>query len=220
MAILTAGQAAAKAEAAVGKHCVPRTCLLWVRTLYNAPGGPPTAWAGWKLTKDRHTGDRNPPVGVPVWFSGNFTSPAGHVAESIGGGQVVSTDWPHTGLIGRTTIDQIETEWKHRYLGWSGDIDGVSIPGIGGAAAAPPGSVQPLTPGDAFGGAAGQTAQDLINSIPGGSDLLALASGLSTVSDWSVGADAQAHWRRVGLGVLGAATAGAGIIIFREGIRL
>jgi len=49
------------------------------------------------------------------------------VVISLGGGAVVATDWPHSGVIGVTTIDARERQINRPYLGWTGDILGVPL---------------------------------------------------------------------------------------------
>lgn len=113
------------ATAALGSTVPPRACLHYVRTWLDAPGGILTAAAAWRAAKHKHPGDRNPPAGVPVFFAPN------HVALSIGGGNIISTDWPHLSNVGRTTINTLEATWHHTYLGWSEDIENQMIAGIG-----------------------------------------------------------------------------------------
>jgi hypothetical protein len=91
----------------------------------------PTAIAAWTAATQKHAGDKNPPAGVPVFFAPN------HVALSIGGGNIVSTDWPRSGHIGKTTIQELSKAWSHIYLGWTGDLNGHTIGGIGNATVTP-----------------------------------------------------------------------------------
>lgn len=118
-----------RASMALGSSVPPRTCLEQVRTWLGAPGGPPTAAAAWLAARGKHTGDPAPPPGVPVFFAPN------HVALSIGGGGIISTDWPRLGTVGQTTITTLSRAWHHPYLGWTSTIDGAPIHGIGGHAA-------------------------------------------------------------------------------------
>lgn len=120
---------------------VPGTCQLWTRTQFGASSagdqdrdGDADAVDGWKSepTSARHPGDRNPPRGVPVAFSGGSKG-FGHRAVSLGGGKIRSTDMTATGykagVVGTTTIAQIEHSMRVTYLGWSDTITGVTIPG-------------------------------------------------------------------------------------------
>jgi hypothetical protein len=77
-----------------------------------------TALIHWQTTPERfrHT-DRNPPVGALVFFRSQ--SGMGHVTISTGGGNVISTDFPQRGNLGRTSISWIESHWGAPYLGWT-----------------------------------------------------------------------------------------------------
>src|SRR4051794_21661275 len=128
----TAADATRRANNALGSRVTVGMCLHYVRVWCGAPGGYPTAIAGWRGAKYKHAGDKNPPAGVPVWYSGGS---AGHVALSIGGGKIISTDWPHSGNVGKTTVTGLASSWHKTYLGWSEDIDNARIQKIGGAIA-------------------------------------------------------------------------------------
>lgn len=106
-------------------------CLYYVWQAYKAIGASTnksaaTALIGWINSSGKHAGDRNPPVGVPVWFGARPGSDAGDVVISIGNGKVVCTDWP-TGKVGITTIDQRQKQIGRPYLGWTETILGVPI---------------------------------------------------------------------------------------------
>jgi hypothetical protein len=133
----TREQAARNAEAA--RTNVPGTCQLWTRTQFGAPSagdqdrdGDADAVDGWKSEpiSARHT-DRNPPRGVPVAFSGGSRG-FGHRAVSLGGGKIRSTDMTASGykagVVGTTSIAQIERSMGVKYTGWSETITGLTIP--------------------------------------------------------------------------------------------
>jgi hypothetical protein len=122
---------AASAIAAVGHSNIPRMCLMYVHDWLGIGARYPTAIAAWAAARDKHARDANPPAGVPVFFLG--AERPGHVALSIGGGKIVSTDWPHAGHIGQTTITELASTWHHTYLGWTGDLNGKAIAGVGSA---------------------------------------------------------------------------------------
>lgn len=136
--VASRSEAARNAEAA--RSNIPGTCQLWTRIQYGAPSagdvdrdGDSDAVDGWKKepVSARHPGDRNPPRGVPVAFSGGSRG-YGHRAVSLGGGKIRSTDMTATryspGVVGTTTIDQIERSMGVTYLGWSETITGTLIP--------------------------------------------------------------------------------------------
>ena len=58
----------------------------------------------------------DPPPGVPVYFR-NPRSKYGHIALSLGGGRIRSTDWPRAGVVGNTTIGEQERAWAISYVG-------------------------------------------------------------------------------------------------------
>ena len=115
---------------------VPRTCQLWTRTQYDAPSagdvdldGDADAVDGW-LSEPynlRHPGDRKPPVGVPVAWSGG-SSGNGHRAIVVAPGMIRSTDAAGSGRVGTVPLDWVERNWGLHYLGWSESIDGILIP--------------------------------------------------------------------------------------------
>ena len=68
-------------------------------------------------------------AGVPVYWH-NPRSKYGHIALSLGGGRVRSTDYPSARRVGELTIDQMSAAWNISYLGWADKFGGQSIPGI------------------------------------------------------------------------------------------
>ena len=112
-------------------------CLNFVQTMFGAPwSGPSAIWA-WNHAKHKHRGDKNPPPGVPVYWSGGRY---GHIATSVGGGRVRSTDWPRRGQVGECSIDQLSRAWGKHYEGWAADIGGQNVPGVGHSTATPHGA--------------------------------------------------------------------------------
>lgn len=142
-------EAAKRAEAARTNDV--GMCQLWTRTMFGAPSagdrdldGDADAVDGWKSepTSARHPGDRNPPRGVPVSWSGGRNG-HGHRAVSLGGGMVRSTDAPSAGLVGTVDLGWFERHWGLTYLGWSETITGIVIPKPPAPAPAPLPEVQP-----------------------------------------------------------------------------
>jgi hypothetical protein len=136
--VFTREQAARRMEAA--RTNVPGTCQQWTRNMFGAPSagdrdhdGDADAVDGWLSEPNdaRHPGDRNPPRGVPVAFSGGSRG-FGHRAGSLGRRRIRSTDMAESryarGAVGTTTIDWIERSMGVRYLGWSETITGIPIP--------------------------------------------------------------------------------------------
>lgn len=138
MALYNRELAARRAEAA--RTNVPGTCQLWTRTMFGAPSagdrdrdGDADAVDGWKSEPEwaKHYGDRRPPRGVPVAFTGGSRG-YGHRAVSLGDGWVRSTDMAgssyRAGVVGTTTIADIERAMGVKYVGWSETITGTKIP--------------------------------------------------------------------------------------------
>ena len=124
--------------------CTPGLCLYYVWQAYNAHGATasasyPTAYDAWLGSPGKHSGDRNPPPGVPVYWRPRTGSRAGDVVISLGGGRVAATDWPYNGRIGETTIDAREKQIGLPYLGWTDNILGypIAIPTTAGGASTP-----------------------------------------------------------------------------------
>ena len=98
-------------------------CLKFVRLCFNAPSRYPSARSAWLNAKYRHTAG-TPPLAVPVFW--NYL-PNGHIAFSLGGGYIRSTDWPSRNRIGTTTITRLSSAWGKRYSGWSEDLNGYRV---------------------------------------------------------------------------------------------
>lgn len=94
--------------------------------------GLPDANAAFRASRHLHT-TGTPPAGVPVYFLG---SKHGHVALSVGGGRIRSTDWPSSNRISEVRISELSRAWGRRYAGWAADLAGHRIPGIATAASA------------------------------------------------------------------------------------
>jgi cell wall-associated NlpC family hydrolase len=99
-------------------------CLGFVRTVFGLPGRDPSAIAAWRAARTKHAGDRQPPAGVPVFWSGGGP---GHVAVSTGDGWIVTSDFPSAGRVSRIPISVLQAVWHLRYLGWTEDLEGVHL---------------------------------------------------------------------------------------------
>jgi hypothetical protein len=85
----------------------------------------------WHGTQARYPGDRDAPRGAPVYWTGGSNND-GHIAVSLGDGLIRSTDADGPGRIATVELGWVETHWGLTYAGWARDINGVTIPGIGG----------------------------------------------------------------------------------------
>lgn len=121
-------------------QCEPNRCQRITQSYYNVSGtvdidkdGDNDAIDGWlsEPKSKRHPGDRKPPAGFPVAFSGGEN---GHRAISRGGGIIRSTDFNGTtkrfekGVVGNGTIAEVEKAMSKTYVGWSETIKGNLIP--------------------------------------------------------------------------------------------
>lgn len=148
-----------------------------------------TAYTHWVGSPDKMVGDAHPPVGVPVFWAPN------HVAISVGGGDVVSSDYPSPLAIGRVSIAAITSKWHLKYLGW-----------------APP--YYPRGSGNTVPGMETTTYQtsDAASSV--GADK---ATGKDWKSSLSTGASylgAKSNWQRIGVGVAGAGLLAGSVYLF------
>jgi hypothetical protein len=103
-------------------------CLQYVRgqawridALY---GSAIDAWHG---ALHRHPGDRNPPVGAPMFYSGGTW---GHIVVATAD-RMRSTDCTSSGRVSEAAIDWPVNNWGQTYLGWTEDLNGIDLP-LGG----------------------------------------------------------------------------------------
>jgi hypothetical protein len=132
--IYTAAQAVSRAYSWTSYPVGMCLNFVWKCLNYPVASGLYDANAAWAAaTMKRYT--TSPPAGAPVYFAGGAH---GHVAISLGGGKIRSTDWPEKGRVGNTTISYLATRWGQRYRGWSADYAGHPIRNLGGTVTYPP----------------------------------------------------------------------------------
>lgn len=111
-------------------------CYRWTREMFGLPAvgdrdgdGDADAVDGWRAAKHRHPGDRTPPGGVPVFWSGGSKG-HGHAALTTFDGRVRSIDTGPSGFgtVGTVDLGWFERHWGLTYLGWSEDLGGQRIP--------------------------------------------------------------------------------------------
>ncbi len=128
--VVPASQAIANANRATAGWA--GMCLKFVKDMYHAAARFPSAIAAWNGSSMKHpTSNPNAiPAGAPVYFAPHG-NPWGHVALSLGNGMMRTTSGD-----GRIHTDPIAqwVKWGCRLLGWTGDIEGQPISGIGSAA--------------------------------------------------------------------------------------
>lgn len=118
------------ASARLGDSGWYNLCQSFVRQSLGAPGGAPSAIAAWNNARYKHrSSPSSVPAGVPVFWSGGSY---GHTALSTGGGNVISTDYPVMGRVGRGTIAGISRDWNKHFLGWTEDENGKRVWGLPG----------------------------------------------------------------------------------------
>ena len=112
---------------------VPGHCLEWARERADIPPVYDDAATAWANATGKRPGDRHPPVGAAVYWTGG-TSGYGHIAISVGDGKVRSTDAGGEGRVKTVGVDWATKAWGLRYAGWANSINGYTIPGVVGRA--------------------------------------------------------------------------------------
>jgi hypothetical protein len=107
----------------------PGHCLEWARERADIPPLYDDAATAWVNATGKRPGDRHPPVGAAVYWTGG-SSGYGHIAISVGHGKVRSSDAGGEGRVDTVGVDWAEKKWGLRYAGWSDSINGYTIPGV------------------------------------------------------------------------------------------
>lgn len=105
----------------------PGYCLQWSRERAAIGSRYGDASTAWRNTNDRHPGDRNPPRGAMCYWTGGSNG-YGHIAPSIGGGDIRSTDSGGRGKPATVDLGWPERNWGLTYAGWAWDVNEVTIP--------------------------------------------------------------------------------------------
>lgn len=114
----------------VGTTYPPGWCLNFQRTkIFRVPGvgdydrdGAADAEDFWKAAKDHgEVVETSDPMEIPpgvmiAWVGGS--GDYGHVAYALGNGEMVSTDLPTSGRVGRCRIDLAAQRWGHQLVGY------------------------------------------------------------------------------------------------------
>jgi hypothetical protein len=104
-------------------------CLKYTRTWLEIGSGAPDAITAWRNAKVKHPG-ASPPAGAPIFYEGGQY---GHAALSLGGGKIRTTDAPGSGSVSTQNLDWPTDHWGYDYLGWTEDVNGVTIPYLKGS---------------------------------------------------------------------------------------
>lgn len=127
--IATPAQAIAKANSIHSGYA--GMCLKFVQDCYNAAARFPSALAAWQGSTSRHALGKSVsgvPQGAPLYMADG--NPAGHVAIYLGGGRMRTTN-SADGRIHTDPVSLWTGKYGYRLQGWTGDIEGQSIPGLG-----------------------------------------------------------------------------------------
>jgi len=104
----------------------PGMCLQQCRIWAGINARYPDATTAWKNTNDRKF-DKRPPRGAAVYWTGGSKG-FGHIAISVGGGVVRSTDADGLGRVGTHSIQWFDANWGNlTYAGWAWDINEETI---------------------------------------------------------------------------------------------
>jgi hypothetical protein len=104
-------------------------CLQWSRQRAAIASKYPDAATAWRNAVNRHPGDRNPPRGAMVYWTGGSKG-YGHIAVSLGGGKIRSSDANGNGKPATVDIGWPEKKWGMPYAGWADNVNSVAIPGV------------------------------------------------------------------------------------------
>ena len=152
--------AVAWAESHLGQNYDVGLCLLFVYDAYldgghlniGGPTGNNVTAVGWwnAHPSAQHAGDPNPPFGALVFWAGHGSYPEGHVALSLGGGQVIST-YERTTYSVHTYSIAARNASGAPYLGWIMPAGAQPAPAPSPApapapVAAPPAATPPAAP--------------------------------------------------------------------------
>lgn len=102
-------------------------CLQFVRQCFDVGSYYGSAIDAWNGAEKKHPGDRNPPPAVPLFFK----SPSVYDHVVFGGGppanDIVTTFNADIRHYGGDAIAGIERDFDAQYLGWTEDLNGVTV---------------------------------------------------------------------------------------------
>lgn len=114
------------AESRVGTY-MPDSglCLQFVRTCFDVGSYYASAIDAWNGSATKHPGDRNPPPAVPLFFS--TPSQYDHVTFCCSASEIVTTFNDQIRRYTGNAISGIERDFNATYLGWTEDINRVTV---------------------------------------------------------------------------------------------
>ena len=169
-------------------------CLRFTQSVFGAPAVHPSAWEAWLAVDGKHE-DRNlPDVAVPVWFEswGTYGEPAvydnwGHAAVWIPGTGIFSSPGSGYGNHWFSSIEEAESQWGMRFVGWSESINGLQVASWAGDSAAPsPAPTGPTINGDVYTIQPGDSYWAIAEFVWGG-DNATIAANMSRIADLNGG---------------------------------
>jgi hypothetical protein len=98
-------------------------CLKFVRDCFAVPSCYPSAIDAWNASPTKHPGDRNPPPAVPLYFL--TPSVYDHVVFCVSTTEIISTF--NADIRRFSGISDIERQFSGSYLGWTEDINRVTV---------------------------------------------------------------------------------------------
>lgn len=120
------------------QSCQVGYCLRYVRTWLEIGSRDPSAISAWSNAGGKHPGDRNAPLGAPLFYSGGRYGHIVIAGGDVDGKQIVrSTDVYGAGSVSSVDIGWCERNWGYRYLGWTETLNGVAIPWLAHGGAGP-----------------------------------------------------------------------------------
>lgn len=109
-------------------------CLWFVQEVYHTPHLYRSAWNAWEATNKKHYERAMPDVSVPVFFEhlGTYGTPPeygnwGHVVAYIPGLGYLSSPGNGYGQKILGSLEEIESYYNCKYVGWSEDLSNVKI---------------------------------------------------------------------------------------------
>jgi hypothetical protein len=100
-------------------------CLQFVRTCFDVGSYYYSAIDAWNASPTKHPGDRNPPPAVPLYFS--TPSQYDHVVFCCSPNEIVTTFNDQIRSYTGNAISGIERDFNGTYLGWTEDINRVTV---------------------------------------------------------------------------------------------
>jgi hypothetical protein len=109
-------------------------CLKYSRTWLEIGSQQPDAASAWRNALGKHAGNRIPPKGAPVFWTGGSQG-YGHIALCVNptDAKIRSTDVTYGGVVGTVLLSWFDSHWRSlTYAGWAEGFNGIWIPYLKG----------------------------------------------------------------------------------------